>query len=474
MNFLFNKINVRPPLDWGLKASPDAVLCIGDWRTIDLAEKYGTPLHIVHEERLSETADALRNAFVHNYPGFVSTHYAFKCNPLPGVIAILKARNFKAEIMSQFELELALKLGFTGADIIVNGPYKSDTFITNCIDARIRLIIIDSPEELIRVEKIAGDLNKNVSVLLRINPDFTPDGMNKGTSTGDRKECAFGLDLSGGEPFEVLKMFNKLKNVTFKGYHFHIGTGIRDPKAYYKTILLLKPLIKKTIDFGLNVAIIDVGGGIASFTTREMTTLEMLWYQATNRLPSIDTTKDSKEFKDFAEAVTKAIEELFGGKYWPELILEPGRSIVSPNQLLLIRVHAVKERKGVRKWLVTDGGIGTVSMPTFYEFHEIFLCNDLLRKPSQYVTINGPGCFAADVVYNNKYMPEIVAGDILAIMDSGAYFTSWESNFGFPRPAIIAVADGKHRILRRRETFQEMVQRDISVDLCPMALTKKP
>jgi len=119
----------------------------------------------------------------------------------------------------------------------------------------------------------------------------------------------------------------------------------------------------------------------------------------------------------------------------------------------------------LKKWITTDGGIGTVTMPTFYEYHEMFLCNDVDRPRIEYVNINGPGCFASDMVYRNKYMPEMKTGEILAIMDSGAYFTSWESNFGFPRPAIIAVADGKHRILRRRESFQEMIQRDSGYEL---------
>jgi diaminopimelate decarboxylase len=80
------------------------------------------------------------------------------------------------------------------------------------------------------------------------------------------------------------------------------------------------------------------------------------------------------------------------------------------------------------------------------------------------MNINGPGCFASDMVYRNKYMPAVKPGEILAIMDSGAYFTSWESNFGFPRPAVIDVADGKHRILRRRETFDDMIGRDLLIN----------
>jgi diaminopimelate decarboxylase len=100
-------------------------------------------------------------------------------------------------------------------------------------------------------------------------------------------------------------------------------------------------------------------------------------------------------------------------------------------------------------------------MPTFYEYHEVFLCNDVDRKLSEKVTITGPGCFAADIVYKNKMMPGIVPGELIAIMDSGAYFTSWESSFGFPRPAIVSASDGRHTLLRARETFSDMFSLDV-------------
>ena len=128
--------------------------------------------------------------------------------------------------------------------------------------------------------------------------------------------------------------------------------------------------------------------------------------------------------------------------------------------MLLIKIHQVKERKGIKKWLITDAGIGTITMPTYYEHHEVILCNDIRRKASEKVTIAGPGCFSADVVYRNKLMPKVTAGETLAILDSGAYFTSWESSFGFPRPAIVSAIKGRHYLLRERESFDHMISLD--------------
>jgi diaminopimelate decarboxylase len=446
--------------DWGLSTESNGIICVGGCQTLDIAAKFGTPLHVVNEERLAITATTFVKAFTASYSGKVSVHFAFKCNPIPGVISIIKSRGLKAEVMSGFELTLAFKLGFTGSDIIVNGPYKPDDFLCSCILSDVRFIIVDSIEELLRLNKLSGLLNKKSAVLLRINPDYIPKGMNRGTSTGDRKGCAFGIDLKGGEVEKALNLISSLEHIYFSGFHFHIGTGINDPKDYYKALTSIKPIINYSFSLGYIVSVLDIGGGFASDTTREMTTMEMLWYQITNRFPLTGSGIKSVGFSDFANTITSAIFRVFNGEYWPELILEPGRSIASPNQMLLIEVNSVKERKGIRKWLITNGGIGTVSMPTFYEIHEILLCNDAYRPACEYTTINGPGCFSADVVYNGKFMPKINAGEILAIMDSGAYFTSWESNFGHQRPAVIGVKNGVARIFRHRETYEDMFRRD--------------
>ena len=114
-----------------------------------------------------------------------------------------------------------------------------------------------------------------------------------------------------------------------------------------------------------------------------------------------------------------------------------------------------------KKWLITDGGVGTVTMPTYYECHKVFLCNDVFLPRKEYVDIIGPVCFAGDVVYRRIKMPEVYTGDVIAITDSGAYFTSWESSFGFPRTAIVAVSGNNHRLIRRREIYSDMAQRDV-------------
>jgi diaminopimelate decarboxylase len=251
-----------------------------------------------------------------------------------------------------------------------------------------------------------------------------------------------------------------MKCLRFRGFHLHIGSGIQDPADYKKALLSLKKILNDAERIGFSVDVIDMGGGLGVPNSREMKTLELLMYQGFDLLHSGKQPNRKVSFAHFADSITKGIITLFQNKKIPELIFEPGRCITGPNQILLIKIHQVKERKGVKKWLVSDAGIGTLTMPTYYEHHEVVLCNDIRRKTCQKVTITGPGCFSADVVYRNIQMPRVIEGETLAILDSGAYFTSWESSFGYPRPAIISAINGRHKLLRERESFEHMISLD--------------
>jgi len=456
-----NKIyKVQHPSNWGLSVRDSGSLGINNYEIADIADTYGTPLHIVNLPRLIRTGENFISQIGKSYPGKTSVHFAFKSNSVPGIIKAVKKSGLLAEVMTEYELDLALNIGYRSREIIVNGPCKTPMFLKKCLLSRVRLIVIDSINELEELNQLGKEMRLKADVLLRANPDYTPKGMNSGTATGSRKGCAFGLDLKSGEVDRALGCLKNLKQLRFCGYHMHIGTGIRDPKDYAKAIRILFPLLQRTLDSGFEIKFLDVGGGFASFTTREFTSLELLRQQVLPYLPAGIHRNDKREFSDFAGEISKTVLEFFPATDYPELIFEPGRCIVSPNQFLILTVHRVKERQGVGRWLITDGGLGTSTLPTYYEFHEVFLCNEIERKVSGPATIIGPCCFAADTIYKNKLMPPVMPGEKIAIMDTGAYFTALESSFGFPRPAIAGVGLETHELLRHREGYEEMTGRD--------------
>lgn len=445
---------------WGLSVNGKGELAVAGLSAVDLAAEFGTPLHIVHEERLENTATQFLASVQAAYRGRVSVHYPFKCNSVPGVVQTIQRAGLKAEVMTDFELGLALRLGYRPDEIIVNGPCKTDAFLEKCIDLHLKSIIVDSIEELLAIQRILDWKQSVADVLLRVNPDYVPRGMNYGSATGSRKGCAFGLDMKDGEVRYALDLVKGQRVIHFQGFHLHIGTGIRDSRDHEDALRCLSSLIEEAQRHEQRVRVVDVGGGFASMTTREFTSCEMLCYQAFGRLPSLGIGESRPTFSDFARNISNAITCAFPHGELLELIYEPGRCIVSANQFLLLTVHRVKNRRGVGKWLIADGGLSTVTMPTYYEYHEVFLANDLNRPQAEKVTIIGPACFAADIVYRNKWMPNVRSGEVLAIMDSGAYFTAFESSFGFYRPAIVSVRGGRSRLLRCRELFEESISRD--------------
>ena len=452
------RVNISPT-QWGLHASYSGELFVGNHGVVSLAEKYGTPLHVVNERRLKGTAQQFVDKVTAAYPGKVSVHYALKCNSVPAIVEAIRSAGLNAEVMTPYELDLALHVGFLAEQIIVNGPCKKEGFLAQCLNRNVRLIIVDSLEELWALESLAQRLGVCVNILLRVNPDYVPRRLNKGTATGSRS-CAFGLDLKGGEVSIAYAMLKEIKALNFLGLHMHIGTGIRDPQDYTRALWCLKPAIDEAFMSGLPITILDVGGGFASAGTHEFTTTEILAYQMFDRLPG-SAIDHSIPMEDFALAISKQVRALFAGHTLPELLYEPGRCIAGPNQFLLLTVHRTKMRKGIGTWLITDGGLSTVTLPTYYEHHEVFLCNDVNRPRTGRATLIGPACFAGDIIYKNKRMPQVHPGEILAIMDSGAYFTSLESSFGFPRPAILAINGASCRIIRARETYDDMIARDI-------------
>jgi len=221
----------------------------------------------------------------------------------------------------------------------------------------------------------------------------------------------------------------------------------------------LEMLLREARMLGFAPTTIDIGGGFASRTSREFTSLEMLKYQAFGRLPA--PSAPSADPCEFIRFIAYAVHHAFAGERLPEVIFEPGRCVTGPHQFLLLKVHAVKHRPGAGTWAITDGGLGTVTMPTYYEAHDVLPCTGVSRPRSEHITILGPGCFAGDIVYRNLPMPSLAPGDVIALMDTGAYFTALESNFGHPRPAIVSVGRNGKTLLRRRETFDDTVCRDV-------------
>lgn len=448
--------------DWGFTVDDTGSLELGGVSAEKLAREYGTPLHVFDEAGLRGRAAQVREAFTTAHPGGATVYFAFKANNTPGVVRMVLDEGLYPEVGTTYEWSLARRMGVAPEHILVNGPNKAE-LLDIAVTEGAGFIVVDGLQDLEKVETTCRDRGCAVRVLLRINPDVVPKGMNRASATGSRKQSVFGFDYVSGEVSVALRRVKESEWLEFAGLHCHVGTGIRRSKDYRRPLEIVVRMVAEAERLGLHVEVLDVGGGFGVPTSRELDTAEFLMYQAFGRLPAPPDPSRFPSIEEFARTISKTIvgECRRHGIRVPRLFVEPGRSIVSSAGVLLLTVGSVKPRQGVGTWVIADGAAGTVAFPLFYEYHEVLLCRAAHAARSERYSLVGPVCFSADWIYRNKKMPPIVPGDVLAVCDAGAYFTVQETNFGFPRPAVVAVRDGESRLIRRRETFDDMVSRDL-------------
>jgi len=422
-----------------------------------LAAEHGTPLHVVSARRLRERCRELRDAFA-GYPGGVRIHYSYKTNPVAGVLALLHAEGLGAEVVGGHELWLARRLGVPGADIVFNGPAKTDDELAAALREQVGLVVVDGADELRRLEKLAEAAGVRAPVLLRICPDVIPRGMNASTGTGSRRN-QFGFDPGSPDLEAALRRAASSPRLRLRGLHAHIGSGIHDVGAYAKAAERVMAVQAQAARLGAAPDVLDLGGGLGTELSREMTTAELLLYFGLGRLPSAVRRPDGALAQRWGGTIRDAVERAARrhGMAPPTLVLEPGRAVTSDAGLLLLRVGAVRERAGGRRFAVTDGGALTVSMMFLVELHAVLLANrDAPADGRTHVFGRLPS--PLDLVYRGLSLPRLQVGDVLAVMDAGAYFTSTATNFGGPRPAVVMIDDGRARVVRRRETPEDLAR----------------
>ena len=207
---------------------------------------------------------------------------------------------------------------------------------------------------------------------------------------------------------------------------------------------------------------IFVADGFGVPTTKNMSPREYALYRLLHLFPRPPSPGDMVPMDRFLGEVVEALRGFCTSRGFPEpaLLVEPGRFLVSRAQLLLTRVHAVKRRTGGPDYVVTDSGRLTLTFPTEFEYHEMFVAGRPAARPTALYHVMGRLCTSSDWMARNRLLPEIEAGDIVAIMDAGAYFSSCSTNFAFPRPAVVLVEGGQDRVLRAEESFEHLVKPD--------------
>jgi diaminopimelate decarboxylase len=434
------------PHHWDAGVNERGHLVLGGCDAVDLAYRFGTPLHVVDLARLQNNFIKFRNAFQCQYPR-VEIGYSYKTNPLPGAILHLHQWGAFAEVISGFELWLALELGVPAERIIVNGPGKDHDMLELAVAKRVRIINIDNLDEPETIQRHCVKNHVEQEVGVRVV-----------TTVGWSSQ--FGLSIRTGAAKRAFELLMRQDRLRPSGIHLHLGTGISNDEIYVTAIREVLDFAK-TIerDLGIQIKFLDFGGGFGVPTVRSFSQMDR-WLIANEDPPMVVEVGAQPKLDRYGERIGTLLREYYPDESTaPTLFFEPGRAITSSAQTLLLRVLAIKEANGKTQSVILNGGVN-LAMPVMWEYHEILAAGKLNRECEALYRLCGPLCHPGDVLAAAKRLPRLETGDILAIMDAGAYFIPNQTNFSNPRAAAVIAQDGSAELVREREPFAHIVSLD--------------
>jgi diaminopimelate decarboxylase len=437
-----------PPSHWGGSINHRGHLEIDGCDVVAVASDFETPLHLVSKQRLLQNCHHFTTT-LNNTLGAADIFYSYKTNCIPGILALLHQQGFGAEVISPYELWLALQLGVPGERIIFNGPHKTKASLEAAVRHNVKLINIDSLADLTNLIEVCTEVGMTANIGIRLCP---ARGWN----------AQFGLDMTNGEALEVFNVLaaNSLLS-SVKGVHIHLGSLIRELKTFAHAIHdIVLFLSRMKEQFGIEMEYFDIGGGFGVPTVREIGGIERRLCGLLHKPFSAPDPADHPGESDYVRTIVEALNHYIS-KYKlhpPQLLFEPGRLITSSAQLLLLSVKALKKRNPPAA--ILDGGKMTITIPTGFEYHEMFVANKMCLEPQIPYRLAGRTCTPSDIIYTLRKLPPLEIDDIIAIMDAGAYFTSFSNTFAYPRPCILLADNGSVSVLRDREYFGDLTSRD--------------
>lgn len=436
---------------WNLELDGQDHLRAGGCDLVELARTYGTPLHVVDEDRLRRSVRGFQRAFAGRCPD-AGIFYSYKTNCVPGVLSLLHEEGCGAEAASPYEYWLASTLGVAPGSVIYNGVGRSTGDFEQAILGGVHLINVDSIGEAERLAVAANRAKASIDVGIRVDP-------------GVGWRAHFGVQRSASALRQIVETLRRSSFVTVRAVHAHIGSCITKPAVYARAIDRIADAIA-ALQASARVSIdtLDLGGGFGVPTVKRFTMRDAALYRLFDRPPSPPEAESCASIDQFADTIVASARDAFArrGLPPPRLILEPGRALTGTAQLLLVTVKDIKSAfRGARVALV-DGGMQNIAFPLSYEYHHCFVANRASAPAAERVFVAGPLCSAEDLLYRNWRLPSLQPGDVLAIMDSGAYFTSFGNTFSYPAPPIVLASRGMSRVLRARQTFDDLAMLDRS------------
>ena len=385
------------------------LLYFADHCLSDLVTQHKTPLYVYCEAIIQERLQKYLQAFAHK----ADIHFAMKCNSHPHLLKMMKKQNVGVDVVSMGEIKQAFAAGFRPSDVIFSGVAKTQAELQFAIENAIKQINVESPQELERIGMLTQKLNKPVDIAFRYNPDVSPD-THPHITTGFR-ENKFGMDASFVPELEHL--LAKYPQVHLKGMTLHIGSQILDIAVFKEAILKTIPIYQHFQSLGFEMGRFDIGGGLG------------ISYHQGQKSPDV---------MDYGHTVQQILAPLSC-----RILCEPGRAIMGSAGVLLTQVQYIK-RTPFKNFAMVDTGMHHLLRPALYNAHHKILPlkqeDDNHKALWKVYDVVGPICESADVLGKSRTFQELKQGDVLAILDVGAYGASMASGYNshpFPKEVFI-------------------------------------
>ena len=415
-------------------------LTIGGVDSLKLAKEYGTPLVVYDVSQIRNQIRAFKKVFEEEQVNY-AVSYASKAFASIAMYQGANGEEAYTDVVSAGELYTAMKANFPMERISFHGNNKSKEELEMAVKNHVGKIMIDNFYEIDLLRQVLEEQDSEINVMLRITPGISAH-THEYDQTG-QVDSKFGFDLKSGQADKALQEVLKNQRMHMLGIHAHIGSQIFELNGFEMAAAKLVDVAaswRKNYDYTAQV--INVGGGFGIKYVQEDHPLKP---------------------EEFVKAIVKTIKDEATKHNFPlpEIDIEPGRSIVGPAGYNLYKVGSMKEIPGLVPYVAVDGGMGDNIRPALYQAkYETVLANDPQRKASQEFHVAGKYCESGDILADAK-LPLLKAGDILAMLDTGAYGYSMASNYNRnPRPAVVFAEDGKAQVVIRRESLEDLVHLD--------------
>lgn len=421
----------------------DGTLYFAGHNTVQLAQKYGTPLYLMDETRIRENCRMYLRAFRRHFGENARPLYASKAASFKRMYEIMRSEGMGVDVVSAGEIHTAALAGFPMEQAYFHGNNKTDAEIQYAIGQGVGYFVADNHEELDAINRIAGALGKQQRVLLRLTPGIDPHTY-EAVATG-KVDSKFGAAIETGQAEALFQCARALPNVTLVGFHCHVGSQVFDEDVFERAGQIMLEFVALLRNrYGFATQQLDLGGGYG------------VRYCESDK--QVDIEQRIGEVASSLKASAAAL-----GIPLPTILMEPGRSIVADAGMTLYTVGTVKRIPGYKNYVSVDGGMTDNPRYALYGSAYTVYAADRMDEPAVlHCDVVGRCCESGDIIQPKVALPDVRRGDLLAVCTTGAYNYSMASNYNrMARPPVVMLTPERDTIAVRRETLEQLTENDI-------------